>query len=89
MAENKTRATGASVGGYLGSIDDGTRRKDCEALAKLMAKATKHAPRMWGSNIVGFGRYRYKYESGREGESCLVGFSSRKGDISLLMAGMR
>jgi hypothetical protein len=83
MGENKTRATDASVEGYLGAIDDHTRRKDCEALAKLMTKATKHAPKMWGSSIVGFGSYHYRYESGREGESCLVGFSSRKGDISV------
>ena len=48
-----------------------------------MTKATKHPPKMWGSSIVGFGSYHYKYESGREGDSCLVGFSSRKGDISV------
>ena len=83
MAENKARATDASVQGYLAAIDDDTRRKDCEALAKLMTKATKHPPKMWGSSIVGFGSYHYKYESGREGDSCLVGFSSRKGDISV------
>lgn len=83
MTENKTRATDVSVQGYLAAIDDDTRRKDCEALTKLMTKATKHPPKMWGSSIVGFGSYHYKYESGREGDSCLVGFSSRKGDISV------
>ncbi len=83
MAENKTRATDASVQGYFDAIDDDTRRKDCEALAKLMTKATKQPPKMWGSSIVGFGSYHYRYESGREGDSCLVGFSSRKGDISV------
>ncbi len=83
MVENKTRATDASVQAYLAAIDDDTRRKDCEALAKLMTNATKHPPKMWGSSIVGFGSYHYKYESGREGDSCLVGFSSRKGDISV------
>jgi hypothetical protein len=83
MAENKTRKTDASVQGYLAAIDDDMRRKDCEALATLMRRATKHPPRMWGSSIVGFGSYHYTYESGREGDSCLVGFSSRKGDISL------
>ena len=83
MAANKTKETGASVDGYLGAISDEARRKDCEALARLMAKATKHPPKMWGSSIVGFGSYHYKYESGREGDTCLVGFSSRKSDISL------
>jgi len=83
MAENKTKATDASVHAYLAAIADETRRSDCEALATLMARATKHPPKMWGSSIVGFGSYHYRYESGREGESCLVGFSSRKGDISV------
>lgn len=83
MARSKTRATGASVQVYFAAIGDDTRRKDCESLAKLMTKATKHPPKMWGSSIVGFGSYHYKYESGREGDSCLVGFSSRKGDISV------
>jgi hypothetical protein len=83
MAEIKTKATDASVKNYLAAIDDEARRKDCEALADLMAKATKQPPRMWGASIVGFGSYRYRYASGREGESCAVGFSSRKGDISV------
>lgn len=83
MAENKTKETDASVDSYFAAIKDETRRKDCEALAKLMAKATKHPPKLWGKSIVGFGSYHYKYESGREGDICLVGFSSRKSDISL------
>lgn len=83
MAENKTKATEASVESYLSAIKDEDRRKDCEALARLMTKATKHQPMMWGTSIVGFGSYHYKYESGREGDSCLTGFSSRKGDISV------
>jgi hypothetical protein len=83
MSENKTTATEASVRKYVAAIEDDTRRKDCEVLAKLMTKATAHPPTMWGSSIVGFGSYHYKYESGREGDSCLVGFSSRKGDISV------
>lgn len=86
MAENKTKATDASVKSYLSSIEDETRRKDCEALSDLMAKATNEQPKMWGTSIVGFGSYQYKYESGREGASALVGFSSRKGDITLYLA---
>lgn len=85
MAENKTKATEASVDGYIAAIDDEARRKDCETLAKLMANATKQEPKMWGASIVGFGSYHYRYESGREGDSCLTGFSSRKGDISVYL----
>jgi hypothetical protein len=83
MSENKTKATGANAQAYLAAIDDDTRRRDCEALVKLMAEATGHPPRMWGTSIVGFGSYHYRYESGREGDTCLVGFSSRKGEISV------
>jgi len=83
MAENKTKATDASVHTYLSAIEDDIRRKDCHALAKLMTEATGHAPTMWGASIVGFGSYHYRYESVREGDFCLVGFSSRKGDISV------
>jgi hypothetical protein len=83
MAQNKTKETQASVESYLAAIDDETRRKDCEALARLMGNATKHPAKMWGSSIVGFGSYHYKYDSGREGDMCLVGFSSRKSDISV------
>jgi len=87
MAGNKTKATDSSVDAYIAAIADDGRRADCEALSMLMAKATKEKPTMWGPSIVGFGSYHYKYESGREGDSCLVGFSSRKGDISIYLSG--
>jgi hypothetical protein len=87
MAANKTKATGASVDGYLAGIADEGRRKDCRDLARLMAKATREKPAMWGPSIVGFGSYHYKYDSGREGDSCLTGFSSRKSDISVYLTG--
>ncbi len=83
MAENKTKPTDATVDAYLAAIEPDARREDCEALAALMARATKYPPRMWGSSIVGFGSYHYRYDSGREGDACLVGFASRKGDISI------
>lgn len=87
MAENKTKRTETSVGQYLAGIQDDLRRQDCEALIKVMTKATKLKPKMWGTSIVGFGSLKYKYESGREGETCLVGFASRKGDISIYGTG--
>jgi hypothetical protein len=85
MAENKTKATDSSVESYIEAIDDESRRRDCQALAKLMTRATKQKPVMWGPSIVGFGSYHYKYDSGREGDSCLTGFSARKGDISVYL----
>lgn len=86
MAQNKTKVTEASVEGYLAAISDDERRRDCEALAKRMAKITGQEPKMWGTSIVGFGSYHYVYESGREGDACVVGFSSRKGDISVYLS---
>lgn len=85
MAENKTKATQASVAGYLATIADETRRKDCQILAKLMTKITKHKPKMWGTSIVGFGSYHYKYASGHEGDSCITGFASRKNEIVIYL----
>ena len=85
MAENKTKATEASVADYLAAIQDEGRRHDCEALVTLMTRATGEQPKRWGPSIVGFGSYHYQYDSGREGDACLVGFSSRKGGISLYL----
>jgi len=83
MSEPKTKATRASVDKYLAAIGDEQRRDDCRALAKLMTGITKEPPVMWGPSIVGFGSYHYRYASGHEGDSCLAGFASRKGDISI------
>lgn len=83
MAENKTKPTEVKVETYLAGIADDARRKDCAVLAALMAEATGFPPVMWGPAIVGFGSRHYQYESGREGDTCLVGFSSRKGEIAL------
>lgn len=85
MAENKTKVTDVSAESYLSAIEDDSRRTDCETLARLMTKATKEQPKMWGASIVGFGSYHYKYESGREVDSPLIGFSSRTGDITLYL----
>lgn len=88
MAELKTRPEKTSVAEFLASIADENRRRDCEAIADLMQDVTGAAPVMWGASIVGFGRYHYRYDSGREGDWMLVGFSPRKKDITLyLMAG--
>lgn len=86
MAENKTKETKASVEDYFSAIENEERRNDCKTIASLMSKITKAPAKMWGTGIVGFGSYHYKYESGHEGDACLVGFSSRKGDISVYLA---
>ena len=83
MAEPKTKATKASVAAFLAAIPDEQRRKDCKAVAKLMQEATGEKPVLWGANIVGFGAYRYKYASGREGDWPVAAFSPRKGDLTL------
>ena len=83
MADNKTKATLASPQAYIDAIADESRRQDCAALMALMARATKAAPAMWGTAIVGFGVHKYPLAGGKTGEICAVGFSSRKGDISI------
>ena len=88
MAENKTKPTSASVDDYIASIADEARRADCRYLVEVMSRVTGEPPRMWGASIVGFGTYHYRYDSGREGDFFLTGFSSRKADLSLyVMAG--
>jgi hypothetical protein len=86
MAELKTKATTASVSDFLAAIDDDERRKDCTAVSKLMQKATGAKPRMWGPSIVGFGDRRLKYDSGRELDWFVIGFSPRKRDLTLYNA---
>lgn len=81
-AYNKTKATRASVAKFLGELDD-DRRRDCQALVKMLRRVTKAAPRMWGPSIVGFGDYHYKYESGREADWFVSGFSPRKKELVL------
>jgi hypothetical protein len=83
MAELKTKPTKASVEAFLKRIADDGRREDCVTLVKIMKQATRAEPKMWGPGIVGFGIYRYKYASGREGEWFLTGFAPRKRDLTL------
>lgn len=83
MSEQKTKPTSESVLEFLGKISDEQRRRDCLSLLEMMRAATGAAPAMWGSSIVGFGRYKYRYDSGREGEWLIIGFSPRKNDLTL------
>lgn len=78
MAENKTKPTKTSVASFIAALTDETRRADAKALVKLMQGAAKEKPQMWGPSIIGFGSVHYHYDSGREGDMPLIGFSPRK-----------
>lgn len=84
---NKTLPTTESVTAFLDRLADADQRRDAKALIRMMKAATGKPPVMWGSSIVGFGKYHYKYESGREGEMCRIGFSPRKGSTVVYMMG--
>ena len=88
MAKMKTTPTDASVDAYIDAVEDAQKREDCRAVAAMMAEATGAPARMWGSSIVGFGSYHYRYESGREGDFMETGFAARKRALTLyVMAG--
>ena len=83
MAENKTTQTESSVSHFINTIENETRRNDALELVIIMQNQTGFDAKMWGQNIIGFGRYHYKYESGHQGDAPLVAFSPRKEAISL------
>ena len=85
MAEQKTKPTNERVEDFLNRIPEAERRQDCFAVAKIMEEITGEKPVMWGPSIVGFGTYRYKYASGREGDWPVTGFSPRKKDLTVYM----
>lgn len=86
VADNKTKQTKASVAAFIDALTDQTKRTDAKALVKLMQSATGEKPKMWGPSIIGFGSYHYTYDSGREGDMPIVGFSPRKAATVLYIA---
>ena len=82
-AKNKTVANEGSVESFLESIEDERKKADAWEILKVMQEITGENPVMWGTSIVGFGSYHYKYESGREGDMPVTGFSPRKQSITL------
>ncbi|MEE4216044.1 MAG: DUF1801 domain-containing protein [Xanthomonadales bacterium] len=78
MSGNKTTETGTSVEDFINSVDQEQKRKDSRDLLALMSEITGSEAKMWGSSMVGFGQYHYRYESGREGDFFITGFSPRK-----------
>lgn len=86
MPKNKTIETENSVSAFLASIDDVKRREDCTSLIDLLGKLSGFEPKIWGTAIVGFGIYNYKYESGHSGNAPLAGLASRKNAITIYLA---
>lgn len=86
MSENKTVETGASVDTFLETVASSARRDDARAVIEIMRRVTGVEPKMWGPSIIGFGKCRYRYDSGREGEMPRVGFSPRKANLVLYLA---
>ncbi|WP_447640922.1 MULTISPECIES: DUF1801 domain-containing protein [Chitinophagaceae] len=82
----KTTETENSVTSFIESIDDQQKQKDSVVLIDLMQKISGYEPKMWGTNIIGFGSYHYKYESGHEGDIPLLGFSPRKTGMSIYLS---
>ncbi len=85
--QNKTTLNNSSVDDFLDSVENEKRREDSKKVLKLMWEVTGEDPKMWGSSIVGFGTYHYKYASGREGDFMKVGFSPRKTSLTLYIMG--
>ncbi len=83
MSSNKTVETDASVENFINAVDNEQKRKDAWDLIGLMKKITGSEPKMWGNSLVGFGQYHYKYESGREGDFFITGFSPRKAALTV------
>ncbi len=83
MSELKTKPTNEDVVAFLNNVEKEKKREDSSAVMELMKEVTGEEPEMWGPSIVGYGRYSYKYASGKEGEWMLVGFSPRKQNLTL------
>ena len=87
MAANKTQVTDASVDIFLAGVEPAQRRDDALAVCELLTRVSGEPARMWGPAIVGFGQYHYRYDSGREGDMCRIGFSPRKAQTVLYIPG--
>lgn len=86
MKENKTVPTKADVMAFLAQVDDPRKRHDSEKLIKILQEISGEPPVLWGSSIIGFGSYHYKYASGREGDAPALGFSPRKAQLTIYVA---
>ena len=90
MADIKTKPTAVTVDSFLDGVADPGKREDSRRLAAMMERITGEPATMWGSAIVGFGSYHYRYDSGHEGAMCRIGFSPRANALTLyVLAGGR
>lgn len=88
MSELKTKQTNASVDKFLNSVEDEKKREDMFKLKEMFEEVTGEPAKMWGKKVVGFGKYSYKYASGKTGEWMIVGFAPRKSNITIyIMSG--
>ena len=87
-AANKTVETDAAVDPFLARVQPPERQADGRAVTALMARLSGMPPAMWGPSIIGFGRYHYRYDSGREGDMCRIGFAPRKAELVFYLAGL-
>ncbi|HSB01500.1 MAG TPA: DUF1801 domain-containing protein [Anaerolineales bacterium] len=87
MAELKTKVRRTSVNKFLQGIRDEKKREECHQVLKIMKRATKSEPKMWGTSIVGFGDCQYVYDSGREVDWFVAGFSPRAESLTLYITG--
>jgi Domain of unknown function (DU1801) len=83
MANTKNKPTNEEITGFLDKIDDAQKRQDCTVLIEMMQEITQEQPKLWASSMMGFGTRHYKYESGHEGDTFVVGFSPRKQNLTL------
>jgi len=86
MSQNKTQPTNQSAEAFLNTVDNDQRRQDAFEVLQMMQEITGKEPVMWGDSIIGFDQYHYKYDSGREGDFLIVGFSPRKTALTLYLS---
>lgn len=81
--ETKTKATEVSVDDFIAAVDNPVRREEAKKVRAMLERLTGEPAKMWGPSIIGFGSYRYQYESGHSGVMCRMGFSPRKAELVL------
>ncbi|MVM38027.1 DUF1801 domain-containing protein [Spirosoma sp. HMF3257] len=86
MANNKTTQTESSVTDFINSIENDVKREDSARVVELIQQQTGFEPKMWGTSIIGFGSYQYRYDSGRKGDAPLIGFSPRKDALTFYLS---
>jgi len=87
MYEQITKETDANLSAFIENVEDLSQRNDCVTLVNLISEITQNPAKLWGTSIIGYGRYHYKYDSGHEGDAPLISFSPRKGKFVFYLTG--